>query len=374
MTLLTQNNPALDSDLFVENPDGVPSDRNLKHLVAWNCDLKDSLQFSEFSLMQVQTCANISSQYNKPYDIMGQVVQAKKYEDMSVIECKFLASFYTAYCSYNLISGYRLWDSQGQIMNMHLQLSQSECNRALKTKILRYTDRTYYAKSNFIQIDLSPSCTAAGWMTLRGTSNPPQGTCVPESFTLGRNLYPSHILTMQYEIHIKSIHAVFNTDKRLIRIDEHLVLPNNLSGSYFSPTIGNYHWDKIDQGNLTDNHWLEISYGKVTIYEPTQVNSTMPIAIIDANNTGVGLAFSLQETTSLCHSFTCRKAYHTQMKDVYLVVYSVYGRSRWPLDQVAGSEINRLLNLEASLASVYLTQELRLTSTFEESSVKEIGR
>ena len=120
MTLLTQNNPALDSDLFVENPDGVPSDRNLKHLVAWNCDLKDSLQFSEFSLMQVQTCANISSQYNKPHDIMGQVVQAKKYEDMSVIECKFLASFYTAYCSYNLISGYRLWDSQGQIMNMHL--------------------------------------------------------------------------------------------------------------------------------------------------------------------------------------------------------------------------------------------------------------
>ena len=103
---------------------------------------------------------------------------------------------------------------------------------------------------------------------------------------------------MQYEVTIKNVHAVFNTAKRLIRINEHLVLPNNLSGSYYSPTIGNYHWEKIDQGNLTDNHWLEVSYGKVTIYEPTQTNSTMPIAIVDANHTGVGLAFSLKEVTS----------------------------------------------------------------------------
>ena len=126
LTLNISIHHALESDLFAENPDGIPSDRNLKHLVAWNCDLKNSLQFSEFSLMRVQTCANISSQYNRPYEVMGQVVQAKKYEDMSVIECKLLASFYTAYCSYNLISGYRLWDSQGQIMNMNIQLSNSE--------------------------------------------------------------------------------------------------------------------------------------------------------------------------------------------------------------------------------------------------------
>lgn len=368
LTLKIHINHALDSSLFAKTSDGLQSDRNLKHLVAWNCDLKNSLQFSECSLMRVQTCVNISSQYNRPYEVMGQVVQAKKYEDMSVLECKLLASFYTAYCSYNLISGYRLWDSQGQIMNMQLQLSKGECERALKTKTLRYTDRTYYAKQNFLSIDLSPSFTAAGWLTLRGTSNPTQGTCVPESFKLGRNLYPSHVLTMQYEVNVKNVHAVFNTAKRLIRINEHLVLPNNLSGSYFSPTIGNYHWEKIDQGNLTDNHWLEVSYGKVTIYEPTQINSTMPIAIVDANHTGVGLAFSLKEASSLCHSFTCRKAYRTQLNDVFLVIYSIFGHSRWPLEQVTGSEVNRLLNLEASLASVYLSQELRLTSTFERIS------
>ena len=350
------------------SPDGVPTDRNLKHLVAWNCDLRNSLQFSEFSLMSVQTCANISSQYRRPYEVMGQVVQAKKYEDMSVIECKLVANFYTSYCSYNLISGYRLLDSQGQIMRMNIQLSQSECEKALRTKVLRYTDRTYYGKSNFITIDLSPSCTADGWMTLRGSSNAVQGTCVPETFNLGRNLYSSHVLTMQYSVNVRQIHAVFNTAKRLIRVSEHLILPNNLSGTYFSPTVGNYHWDKIDQGNLTDNHWLEVAYGKVTIYEPTELNSTMPIAIVSANNTGSGLAFSLRETTSLCHSFTCRKAFQTQLQDVFLVVYSIFGQSRWSLDQVSGTEVNRLLNLEATLASVYLSQELRLTSTFERIS------
>ena len=352
-------------DLYDESEDNITNDRNHKHLIAWNCDLKNSLEFSEFSLMQVETCANVSSQYKSPYQIMGQVVQAKKYEDMSVTSCMLIASFYTAYCSYNLISGYRQWDSQGQIMNMHIQLSESECERALRTKQLRYTDRTYYAKQNFLTIDLSPACTAEGWLTLRGSSDPTRGTCIPESFKLGRKLYESHVLTMQYSVDIKQVHAVFNTAKRLIRINDHLVLPNNLSGSFFSPTVGNFHWEKIPMGNLTDNHWLEVAYGKVTIYEPNKINVSMPIAIIDANTTGIGLAFSLRESTSLCHSFTCRTAYRTQLKDVYLVVYSIFGQSRWSLDQVSGSEVNRLLNLEASLASVYLSQELRLSSTFE---------
>ena len=120
---------------FGNNPDGIPTmDPSLKHLIAWNCDLKDSLQFSEYSLIKVETCANISSQYKSPITKKGQVIQAKRYEDMSVLECKLVASFFTAYCSYNLISGYRLWDSQGQLMNINVQLSKSECEKALKTK------------------------------------------------------------------------------------------------------------------------------------------------------------------------------------------------------------------------------------------------
>ena len=349
--------------------DGMPTlDPTMKHLIAWNCDLKDSLQFSEYSLMKVETCANVSSQYLPPVIKKGQVVQAKRYEDMSVLECKLKASFFTAYCSYNLISGYRLWDSQGQLMNINVQLSESECERALKTKTLRYTDRTYYAKQNFLTIDLSPSNTADGWLTLRGTSSPKMGTCVPESFKLGRNLYPSHVLTMQYEVAIARVHAVFNTAKRLIRINDHIVLPNTLSGSYFSPSLGNYHWEQIDQGNLTDNHWLQITKGTVKLYYPSIINSSMPIAILDTYDSEGSLAFSLREQTSLCISYSCRQAHQTQLEDVYLVLYDNIGQSHWSLEEVAGSNINRLLNLEVSLASVYLSKELRLTSTFERIS------
>ena len=345
-------------------------ENNAKQLIAWNCDLQQSLQFSEYSLMKVETCENISQQYNPPISKNGQLIQAKRYEDLKVIECKLSASFYTAYCSYNLISGYRLWDSQGQIMDTNVELSQSECERAITTNKLKYQDRSYYSKSNFLEIDLSPANTASGWLTLRGKSDAIMGTCLPESFKLGRNLYASHVLTMKYDISIKNINAVFNTQKRLIRINEHILIPNTLSGSYFSPLLGNYHWDKIDQGNLTDDHWLEITKGTVSLYFPTLINSTMPIGVVKTQTTGSSLALSLTEQTTLCLSYSCREAHKTQLKDVYLVLYSTTGQSHWPLKTVSGSEINRLHNLEASISSIYLSRELRLTSTFERISLE----
>ena len=347
---------------------GIDPTLNRKHLIAYNCAIKDTLQYTEFSLMEVANCANVSSQYRSSYTIKGQVIQPKTYEDLTVTECKLRASFYVAYCSYNLLSGYRLWDSRGEIMNVYIQLSASECQNALKTKTLKYTDRTYYSKQNFLSIDLSPSFTAEGWMTLRGSSDSSKGTCVPESFQLGRHLYKSHVLTMEYSVIIRQVHAVFNTVKRLIRIDDHLILPNTLTGSYFSPTEGNYHWEPIPQGNLTDNHWLEITKGDVTIHVPRNINTSMPIAIIMATESRASIAFSLRERTNLCLFSSCRGAYKTQLKDVYLVIYQNTGESHWPFDRVSGSEMNRLLNLEASFASIYLTQEMRLTATFDRIS------
>lgn len=343
-----------------------------KQLMAWNCDLRNSLEFSEFSLMKVETCHNIASQYSPPLNRSGQVVQARKYMDLPILECKLVASFYTAYCSFNLISGYRLWDSQGHPShtNIDVELSLSECENAITTNILKYQDRTYYAKQSFLSIDLSPAHTASGWLTLRGNSDAVKGTCIPESFNLGRNLYPSHVLTMKYDISIKRMQAVFNTEKRLIRISDHILIPNTLSGSFYSPTLGNYHWQKVDQGNLTDNHWLEIARGNVKIYFPSSSNSSMPIGIIETNETGASLALSLTEQTTLCLSYSCRQAHKTQLKDVYLVLYNPIGQSHWPLETIAGSEVSRLLNLEASIASIYLTRELRLVSTFERISLE----
>ena len=85
---------------------------------AWSCNLKDSLQFSEFSLMSVEKCANISSQYSEPITYNGQLIQAKKYQDISVLLCSLKASFYTTYCSYSILTGSRLWNSEGEISDV----------------------------------------------------------------------------------------------------------------------------------------------------------------------------------------------------------------------------------------------------------------
>ena len=335
---------------------------------AWNCDLKENLQFAEFSLMEVESCSNVSSQYSDPVIVNGQLIQAKKFQSMKVLQCSLKASFYTAYCSYNIFSGSRQWDSQGTLIDVQLKLSRSECEGALNTNTLKYQDRIYYAKQNLISIELSPSNTGNGWLTLRGQSFPTQGTCTPESFQLGRNTYNSHVLMMNYKISIKWKQAIFNTAKRLIRLDEQTLIPNTISGSYFHPDLGNFHWDKVHSGNLTENYWLEITRGSVNLYQPQSINSSMPIAIIQTHESNSNLALSLYNESTICHSYACRKAYATRLKDIYLVTYSITGQSHWPLEIVSGSEISRLQNLEASLVSIYLSKELAISSTFDRIS------
>ena len=367
--LLTVLSLTLTLTVNISLPESIIRDGDSStQISAWSCNLKDSLQFSEYSLMRVGRCANISNQYSNPSIHNGQLIQAKKYEDISVLLCSLKASFYTASCSYSLITGSRLWGKENRISNIQIELTRSECENALTSKILKYTDRTYYAKHNFLTIDLSPANTASGWMTLRGQSQPETGKCNPESFQLERKTYNSHLLMMKYEVEIKWIHAVFSTARRVIRLDKHTLIPSTLTGSYFSPQLGNFHYDKIDDGNLTDHHWVEITRGGVQLYEPTSMNGSMPIAILQTHETEANLAFSLYKQTKICISFSCRQAYKVELKDVYLIIFDTTGQSHWPLELASGSEVNRLLNLEASLASVYLTRELALSSSFEKIS------
>ena len=353
------------------NPNTTPvdvTDQDLKRLLAWNCDLQQTLEFSEFSLMRVETCKNVSSNYKKPIKHNGQLIKSKSYEDLDVLECIIKSSFFVAYCSYSLISGFRQWDSQSQLENVHLKLTRSECESAMHNGILKYQDRNYFDNMEFIEIPLSPANTASGWKLLRGQSDAISGTCVPDNFQLGRHSFPSHVLNMKYEVSIKYIPAVFNTEKRLIRINHHTVIPTIEVGSYYSPTLGNYYWESIHQGNLSDALWQEISKGEVMIYFPKD-NKTMPIAIIDTSNNS-SFAISLTGKTMLCLSWSCRETYKTQIKDTHLVIFSLTGQSHWPLAIVGGSEIDRLISLEAVTSSLYLHNELRLSHTFERISLE----
>ena len=104
------------------------------------------------------------------------------------------------------------------------------------------------------------------------------------------------------------------------------------------------------------------------IYIPKD-NKTMPIAIMKTGNDS-SFAISLTEKTIICLSWSCRETYNTQIRNTHLVIFNITGQSHWPLVIAGGSEIDRLLNLEAVTASLYLNRELRLSNTFERISLE----
>ena len=346
----------------------------VKHLAAWDCDLKRNKQYNEFNLLRTKTCTNISENYREPLELRGQLIQAKQFENISVLSCKLKATFYISTCDWKILGGYKLSKKKPIVRRVYLQLTRSECQRSLNERILKYTDRIYYAKQDLLQIDLSCQnktyCISSGRKALRGSENSVEDSCLPDSFYLKGYYYPNHVLTMEYSVEIKWVQAQFNIAKRLIRVNDHLVLPNNLSGHFFSPSIGNFHWDIINQGNLTNDHWLQISDSNIRLYEPSRNDSLLPIVFMyfqphfsyHIRSDDEGIAFNLFEETTICMYSTCRKAYKTNLRDVFLITYSKRGQNKWPIKPIEGSQINSINNIE--LSSIYINEGLHFASNF----------
>ena len=280
-------------------------------LAVWNCALENSNTYSEFSLMNVQDCSNISSDYRLAHQLNGQIVQAVNYLDISVTKCTFIADYFTSYCSYSLLTGYRQWNSENVASKIQMKLTKTECSNALKNKILRYQDRHYYGKNDILTIQLSPSSTADGWLTLRGSTSGNTGTCIPDTFFVNNVFFPSHVLTMKYEIRIELQHGIFNTARKIIKITD-LVLPNVPSGSFYSFQFGNYYWTPLPEGNLTSECWREIADGFLDIYASGSSKHSL-IGVFESAYTNQSLAVALSQKTSLCIGNTCRNAYKLSM-------------------------------------------------------------
>ena len=333
-------------------------------LAVWNCALENSNTYSEFSLMNVQDCSNISSDYRLAHQLNGQIVQAVNYLDISVTKCTFIADYFTSYCSYSLLTGYRQWNSENVASKIQMKLTKTECSNALKNKILRYQDRHYYGKNDILTIQLSPASTADGWLTLRGSTSGNTGTCIPDTFFVNNVFFPSHVLTMKYEIKIELQHGIFNTARKIIKIAD-IVLPNVPSGSFYSFQFGNYYWTPLPEGNLTYECWREIADGFLDIYASGSSKHSL-IGVFESAYTNQSLAVALSQKTSLCIGNACRNAYKlTMIRDTYIITYNLTGQSRISLDTVSGSNVNKMNNLHLSVASVFLDQEVRLRSTFE---------
>ena len=313
------------------NKKDVSVTTNIQKYVAFDCSISNSLEYEEFSLMGVDQCKNTAVQYDNPESMEALVIKPKDSISIEVIECNLKASFMVNYCSYNLLTGYRLWEGNIVGNNIQLHLSKSECIQAVRHHQLRYMDRLYYQKYNFILLDLKQNGQAEGWKTLRGSLNAKEGTCTPDSFALMGTQYSNHVLQMHYEVNTKISNKRFNIKNRVLRLNEHLVLDNVISGSYFDPTYGNFHWNKNDISNTSHQIWQEVLKGKAQLYNPTQANITKPIVIITMENDSIALTLEEKERICIQRFHSCREAYKTASKDIYIII-TKHPELNWKLE------------------------------------------
>ena len=340
---------------------------NVRKYIGHNCNLRSTLEYEEFSLMGVEHCENTATQYGEPKEMNALILKPKAALNVNVLECNLKASFMVNPCSYNIISGYRFWEGYVVGSNIQLHLSKSECIQAIRNKQLRYLDRRYYQKFSFITIDLQKDGHASGWKTLRGAMNAQKGDCLPDSFSLMGNQYSNHILQMKYDIKVEWKTKTFNIKNRVLRLNNHLIIEDTATGSYFDPTHGNFHWNDKEISNTSHQIWQEVAAGKGEIHNPKQTNTTKPIAILKLNNNTIALTLEDKETICIQKFHSCREAYKTASKDIYLIINQA-NETRWKLEKVTINEVDRLEEIKASSISIFLSNSLEIENSFAKIS------
>ena len=330
--------------------------------LAYNCNIRDNLAYNQFSLLEVKKCDNVSSIYNPSFKKSAQLIQRKRIQTTQVLHCSLLVSLMTSYCSTDVFSGARQWDSNNLLTDVQLRLSKSECSNALKDNILQYQDRLYYGSSDYITISLPQGGRASGWQVLRGKIYPSKGTCEGDSFSINNRLFSSHTLSMRYTINIQYVEGKINVRQEVMRVDG-FIITDLKANKFFHPDLGNFHWNFIDS-NLTSSDWLEISKGHAEIFKANN-SETQAIAYIKTNESR--LAMTLGVETDVCLFHTCRTAFSTNLQDVYLVLHD-NGQNYWNLDTVSGTQISRLAQFQAISNSVFISQEINLSNSFDRIS------
>ena len=170
-----------------------------------DCDIANNLQFRHYSLLSIGECDNISNSFVKDDERKAQIIQRKEIVKLPVLHCSLRISLYTSYCSSDIFSGTRNWDSMPAVTDAEIRLTRSECASARTHNRLRYRDLLYFGSLEVIEIDVTDSGIVSGWKLLRGKKSPALGTCTADSFSIHNKHYASHTLTMHYIIKIREV-------------------------------------------------------------------------------------------------------------------------------------------------------------------------
>ena len=88
-----------------------------------------------------------------------------------------------------------------------------------------------------------------------------------------------------------------------------------------------FHWDNKEISNTSHHIWQEVLTGSAQLHIPKTTSTTKPIAIIKFQNNTIALTLEEKERICIEKFYSCREAYKTASKEIYLILTNSSNRN-----------------------------------------------
>lgn len=348
-------------------------------LLAYDCSMKNGAKFAEVSLLDVAPCNNISARYDEGKKTEIQILQEIKTKAIEMNHCQLRVSIETAYCGKGVYS--RVWNGIERLSNEPVRVTEEQCSDAFITKKLKFDDNGRFAsKGSEISVDLRDDLTGDGVIMLRGNESLTESYCTSDKFTFLREIYTSHLLRLKYHAVVQRKTGILHFKKRKIMLTENLATHRIYDGKTYDTKHGSFFWNPIILSDQDCHGHVEVMKASGTIYKPKKANGTNSNTIIliipDGTETktkflkgrltkvtehlGRQLAITLNEKIKICG----KNGYTTHIPEIKIIL-SKDRHSMLKIDEITGNDVDKLINLKATLGSTYLSSELRTSASFD---------
>ena len=346
-----------------------------KKIIGYDCDLANGATYTEFSLLDVGKCRNVSNQFQERRESWAQVIKRKEEGEIEVTHCQVRLSWAVANCGTGVYT--RVWNQVDIVTGEMTKIEKERCLRAYDDKHLSLNNyrNNYGASTKTIEISLDDDRTARGWVYIQGSEHLSKNTCTYSSFAFRGTYYSTHILKMKYDIIIDKIKAKLNYKAKILKLSEKLGTKNIEKGSLFDSKAGLYVFDKLMAGEVANTlEYEEIIKGKATLFPPYNANKTQPIVMLQPQDCPLcsprktQTAMLLQSETKVCiGDIGCKMAFSTHIRGVYVIITErswEEGPSFFKLKSLSATQEDKFIDLKATLGNYFLQTEIRLESSF----------
>ena len=346
-----------------------------KKIIGYDCGLSTGASYTEFSLLEVERCRNVSSLFLEERRTWGQVIKRKSEGQVQVTHCQVRLSWAVAFCGQAFHT--RLWNQIDIISGEMANIDTVRCVQAYNEKHLSLNNyrNNYGASTKNIEIPLEDDRTARGWLYIQGSEHQTQSSCTYSSFAFRGLYYKQHILKMKFDIVVDQFEAKLSYKTGILKLNSKLGTKELNKGYVFDSRTGLYVFDKIIMGKISNTEeYEEIIRGKATIFNPRNNNETQPILLLEPQECplckpkGSQVAMLMSSETTVClNDVGCKTAYSTHIEGVFVILTDrkwSEGPSFFTLKSLSPSIDDKFIDLKAIMGNIYLSAELKLETSF----------